>query len=904
MAHRRLSHRRPATATVERVEARVLLSAVTPHHHRAAKHPVPPVPVAVSDGTSAALKPVVESVYVGTTVTPTGAATKGHKARRAKKGKAVTVVAASPAVTPATITGSQTPIGKTAAQMRAAYGLGVAGATAVSYPVSFAGTSGTAVAGDGSGQTIAIVDAYNDPNAASDLHHFSVYYGLPDAPSFQVVNEDGATSPLPGTDPAGPNPQSGSNWEEEESLDIEWAHVMAPKANLILYEADSSDGNDLYETAATAAQNAAVTVVSMSFGGAEYTGEDQNDVLFDTPAGHTGGVTFLASTGDTGGVTEAPAVFPNVVAVGGTSLYLNGDGSYASEAAWGNGGGGVSTGVAQPTYQATAVSAYSTTQRTVPDVAMDADPNTGVSIYDSYDFGADSPWLGGGYVDGGTSLACPLWAGVVAVADQGRAAEGLPSLYSDTGTLTRLYQLPAADYHDVTTGSNGFSAGPGYDLATGLGSPVANKLIPDLAGAATVTGRVFVDANGDGTFDGTDTPVANQQVYLDLNNDGVLDHGDPTATTNAAGTYTFIDQPGGGTVRLVGGPPAGYAAVASATPATVAYGATDTVNLALFPTAFATSAAGAQYTLATNAAGTVAQVSLNGTALDSIAVASLPSLSFTLGGQGDSLTVNAANGDPLPAGGIAVAGTAGRADTLAVVGTPGADALAVSTSAVTFSSVAISYANVSAVSVDPGGGTDSLSVAAGASATVPAPAAGTGLLVRQFSALAVAAGARLSFATATAHADRQVVVTAALSDAGTLDLGGNDMVVHNGSLSAVSGLAATGYAGGLWTGVGLASAAAAANPAHLTALGVIQGSAAGSFDGQAVTATDVLVRYTYYGDANLDGVVNAADYLKVDAGYVMKTTGWANGDFNYDGVVDGSDYTLVDNAFNTQTAPL
>ena len=110
---------------------------------------------------------------------------------------------------------------------------------------------------------------------------------------------------------------------------------------------------------------------------------------------------------------------------------------------------------------------------------MDANPNTGVALYDSWDYGSGTPWFPG-YM-GGTSLACPLWAGVVAVADEGRAVAGAGSLDGPGGTLPRLYKLPAADFHDITTGSNGDAAGPGYDLASGLGTPVGNSLIPDLA---------------------------------------------------------------------------------------------------------------------------------------------------------------------------------------------------------------------------------------------------------------------------------------------------------------------------------------------------------------------------------------------------------------------------------------
>ena len=167
-------------------------------------------------------------------------------------------------------------------------------------------------------------------------------------------------------------------------------------------------------------------------------------------------------------------------------------------------------------------------------------------MLDSYDEGASSPWV----QVGGTSLAAPMWAGLVAVADQARATEGLTPLTSNQ-TLTRLYQLPASNYHDITSGSNGHSATVGYDLATGIGTPIASLLVGDLAGSRTITGRAFVDLNGDGIFNGADTALSGKTVYLDLNNDGKLDNGEPTTTTISTGLYAFSDQPAGGTVRLV-----------------------------------------------------------------------------------------------------------------------------------------------------------------------------------------------------------------------------------------------------------------------------------------------------------------------------------------------------------------
>ena len=145
--------------------------------------------------------------------------------------------------------------------------------------------------------------------------------------------------------------------------------------------------------------------------------------------------------------------------------------------------------------------------------------------------------------------------------------------------------------------------------------------------------------------------------------------------------------------------------------------------------------------------------------------------------------------------------------------------------------------------------------------------------------------------------------TLAVSGNGQLDLG-STLVWSGGDLTAASGWAATGFAGGRWTGVGLTTAAAAADARHLSAVGVV-GNVAGlytSFAGQTVAAGDVLARATVYGDANLDGVVNLADYTRLDAGYLSHATGWLNGDFNYDGTIDASDYTLADNAFNQRAA--
>ncbi len=194
------------------------------------------------------------------------------------------------------------------------------------------------------------------------------------------------------------------------------------------------------------------------------------------------------------------------------------------------------------------------------------------------------------------------------------------------------------------------------------------------------------------------------------------------------------------------------------------------------------------------------------------------------------------------------------------------------------------------------------------------PNTATSILVRPVGAVSVAAGASLIAGATTVTpgsttARSLLVASNSVSAAGVLDLGINDLQVKNGSLDAITQLVTNGYNGpsGNWTGNGITSSTAAASTSHLTALGVIQngniyGSAGslGLFDGISPSPADVLVKYTYVGDSNLDGIVDGSDYTLIDSGYASNVTGWLNGDYNYDSHIDGSDYTLIDNAFNTQ----
>jgi autotransporter-associated beta strand protein len=321
---------------------------------------------------------------------------------------------------------------------------------------------GGSVVGDGTGQTIAIVDAYDDPTVASDLALFDTTFGIAAPPSFTEVNQTGGST-LPPPD---------KGWALEISLDVQWAHALAPGASILLVEANSASNSDMYAAVDYARNQPGVSVISMSWGEPEYATQTQDDAHFTTPTGHAG-VTFVAATGDHGAPGLYPAYSPNVVAAGGTYLKVSGN-SYVSETGWSGGGGGISKYEAQPAYQ-NGVVTQSTTARTIPDVAFNA--SNPEAVADSYTYGSSTPWVG----VVGTSAAAPAWAALLAIANQGRVLQGEGTLDGFNDTLPLLYQLPAGDWHDITTGNNGYPAGPGYDLVTGIGSPVANLVAYHLA---------------------------------------------------------------------------------------------------------------------------------------------------------------------------------------------------------------------------------------------------------------------------------------------------------------------------------------------------------------------------------------------------------------------------------------
>jgi subtilase family serine protease len=345
---------------------------------------------------------------------------------------------------------------------------------------------------EGKGQTIVIIDSFGSPTITSDLQTFDAGYGLPDPPSFKILAPLG-TVPY---DPTAIPDQVG--WAEETTLDVEWAHAMAPKASIDLLTSpvDETEGTvgmpQFDELINYALEHHLGNVISESWGATENGLFDAagEKVISDFNRSYARaaatGVTVLASTGDAGTANlendlstiypfptvNFPASSPLVAAIGGTSLFADTSGNYQSETVWNQGnaatGGGISQQFREPIYQAflpRSVQHELGGNRGIPDVSWNADPSTSILIYLSF-------LTPGYYRIGGTSEGSPSWAGVVADLDQ-LAGHGIGLL--DPYAYALGYS--GRGFHDVTVGNNsiegipGYSATPGWDLATGWGSP-------------------------------------------------------------------------------------------------------------------------------------------------------------------------------------------------------------------------------------------------------------------------------------------------------------------------------------------------------------------------------------------------------------------------------------------------
>ena len=372
----------------------------------------------------------------------------------------------------------------------------------------------------GSGATVAVVDAYNDPNAAADLATYRAQYGLPACTEasgcFQVVNQNGQPGPLPAD--AGT-----SGWDAEESVDVDMVSAACPNCRIILVEADDPDttGPNL-ETGVDAAVTLGAEYVSNSYGGNEDPSQLQDDQYYDHP-----GTVITASAGDSGYGVNYPSGSQYVTAVGGTTLVQDQSTSRGwVESVWGNGtegtrGDGTGSGCSgfepQPSWQVGVT--QDCTNRATADISAVADPNTGVAVYDSY--------TGGGWQEfGGTSVASPLIASAYALAGPPSSAT-----YPASYPYAHDHQNPSV-FNDVTSGSNGdcgnalCNAGPGWDGPTGLGTPNG------VAGLAYVrTGSIA----GTVTDAATGQPVAGAIVSMP----GI------SVTTGGDGSYTLSTLPGG-----------------------------------------------------------------------------------------------------------------------------------------------------------------------------------------------------------------------------------------------------------------------------------------------------------------------------------------------------------------------
>ena len=375
------------------------------------------------------------------------------------------------------------------------------------YGVNLISYGPTHIAGDGTGQTIAIIDWGDNTSfqpttstsyTGSALQVFDQTFGLPDPPSFQIYTQNGQVGRT--------NTNLGSG--VEIALDVEWAHSIAPGAKIALIEANSASFTDTGVAELSAATVLHASVVTMSFGGSleanglGYYEQFLDNTYFAPALAADPNITYLASTGDSGSTPgpSYPAVSPLVGGVGGTTLTINGAGptyTYGGETGWSGSGGGISNTYPEPTYQQQNGFTYppGRSGRTIPDISSEADPNTGVDVYDPLDFGTSTPWA----VVGGTSLSSPTWAGFIAIADQGRKV-----LYNEaplggpTQTLPALYALQNAPnsyniyFNDITVGNTGlYSAKTGYDLVTGIGTPRAQNLLPALAAFGTASQAVI-----------------------------------------------------------------------------------------------------------------------------------------------------------------------------------------------------------------------------------------------------------------------------------------------------------------------------------------------------------------------------------------------------------------------------
>ena len=469
-------------------------------------------------GSAHASQPTASTANSGSTHACSAVLVVGHKSCFALKRNGVHATSAS--VSPNAIPSG---VGYGPSQLQSAYNLA------------------SASAADGSGRTVAIVDAYDDPTAASDLAAYRSAAGLPTVPSFKKLNQNGATSPLPATAPAS------DDWTLEVSLDLDMASAICPLCNIVLVEANDDTSNGLYVAENTAASVAGY--VSNSWGGSEAS----TDTSLDSQYFSHSGVVITASAGDSDYGVIYPATSPNVVSVGGTSLSTASNSRGWTESVWNTSAGSEGTGSGcsayepQPSWQKS-LGLSGCSLRIDNDVSADADPATGVAVYDTTNSN------GGWNEVGGTSASSPMVAAMYALAGN-----------AGTSPANDIY-THTSNFYDVTSGNDGScstaylcTAETGYDGPTGIGTP--NGISGLQTGSSTGGNTVTVTSPGSQTgtvgtavslqISASDSASGQTLTYsasglpagLSISSSGLIS-GTPTTAATSSVTVTATDTTG------------------------------------------------------------------------------------------------------------------------------------------------------------------------------------------------------------------------------------------------------------------------------------------------------------------------------------------------------------------------
>jgi hypothetical protein len=414
--------------------------------------------------------------------------------------------------------------------------------------------------------------------------------------------------------------------------------------------------------------------------------------------------------------------------------------------------------------------------------------------------------------------------------------------------------------------------------------------------SGSIAGQLFQDNNGNGVFDSGEPTLNGVTVFLDINNNGVLDGGETSVVTSGSGNYNFGSL-ANGTYHLRQVLPAGY--IQSSTPSDpIVSGGAIVSNIGDFPVTFpiapATGSGNDNYALSLDATGTIEQIN-DGSTTYTIAKSALASTMLTFNGNAgdDTLTVNLANGSPVGAAGVTFnGGTQTNGDTLAIVGGTGSDMANFNGATINVGNI-ITDSGVETFSFNGNGGGDLVSVNSG---TVLFPA------TQVFNGFSVQNGAT---AQLTPGGNKVMVFNTnsfSIGSGSTIDLTDNDAIFKNEPLSTIQTFVGNGFNGGVWNGTtsitSSTAASMAANSAntHKTALGYALGSSTTlgpSFDGQTVNPTDVVIRYTDFGDANLDGNTNTLDFMRLGANFGGSGKTWSQADFTFNGTVNALDFNQI-----------